>query len=94
MNVSDETMIQRLLERGKNSGRIDDNEETIKLRLKTFHEVTQPVVDFYREQNKLQTIDVSSEALPNEVFAEVVKVFDKQLEDSKIENNKKNCSIL
>jgi adenylate kinase len=85
-------MGNRLIERGKSSGRIDDNEETIKLRLKIFHEVTQPVVDFYKEKNKLQSVDVSSLATPNEVFSDVEKIFDKVLGESK--NDKKNCLIL
>jgi adenylate kinase family enzyme len=41
---SEETMTARLLERGKTSGRSDDNEETIKKRLVTFNTETQPVV--------------------------------------------------
>ena len=46
-------MTERLLNRGKTSGRVDDNEETIKLRLNTFHQITQPVIDYYGQQNKL-----------------------------------------
>ncbi|EDV27559.1 uncharacterized protein TRIADDRAFT_21322, partial [Trichoplax adhaerens] len=53
---SDDTMISRLLERAKTSGRVDDNEETIKLRLKTFHELTQPAVEHYRDSGKLMTV--------------------------------------
>ena len=42
-DVSDETMTTRLINRGKSSGRNDDNAETIKKRLVTFHEkLTQP----------------------------------------------------
>jgi adenylate kinase len=52
-HVKDETMVARLLHRAKTSGRVDDNEETIKARLKTFNEQTTPVVDHYKKQNKL-----------------------------------------
>ena len=45
--VSNEVMTQRLLDRGKTSGRVDDNAETIKARLKTFMDQTQPVVTHY-----------------------------------------------
>ena len=38
-DVKDETLIQRLLGRAKTSGRADDNMETIKKRLETFHKV-------------------------------------------------------
>ena len=41
-------MISRLLNRGKTSGRVDDNEETIKKRLQTFHKHTKPVLDAYK----------------------------------------------
>jgi len=51
--VSDETMTARLLERGKTSGRVDDNEETIKKRLQTFHNQTRPVIDYFSEKNKV-----------------------------------------
>lgn len=74
INASDASMTNRLLERGKSSGRVDDNEETIKNRLNTFHQVTQPVMDYYEKQGKLRT--VNSELTPNEVFAEVEKFLD------------------
>ncbi len=35
------------MSRGLTSGRVDDNEETIKQRLKTFHEHTQPILDHW-----------------------------------------------
>ena len=47
MYVEEEEIIKRLLERGKVSGRADDNYETIKQRLKVFHEVTKPVCYYY-----------------------------------------------
>ena len=46
-DVSDATMTERLLNRGKSSGRVDDNEETIKKRLNTFHQHSKPVIDAY-----------------------------------------------
>lgn len=45
--VAEEEIVQRLLERGRVSGRADDNYETIKQRLRVFHEMTQPVCDHY-----------------------------------------------
>lgn len=45
-------MEQRLLSRGKTSGRADDNPETIKKRFETFTNETKPVVDYYRTQSK------------------------------------------
>ena len=57
-HVADDTMVKRLLHRAKTSGRVDDNEETIKARLKTFNEHTTPVVDHYKKQNKLVQVGV------------------------------------
>ncbi len=56
VKASDETMTKRLLHRGQTSGRIDDNEETIKKRLKTFHNQTIPVLDLYERQDKLAEV--------------------------------------
>ena len=55
-DVADATMTARLLERSKTSGRVDDNEETIKKRLKTFHDITTPVIDYYEKQNKIRKV--------------------------------------
>jgi adenylate kinase len=75
VEASDETMKKRLMHRGQSSGRVDDNEETIKQRLKTFHEITKPVIDYYAEQNKLKRVD--SEKAPDDVFVEVQAILDK-----------------
>ena len=42
LNCSLETLEKRLLERGKNSGRDDDNSKTILKRFKTYTEETTP----------------------------------------------------
>ncbi len=86
IDASDETMKNRLLKRGESSGRVDDNEDSIKQRLDTFHQVTKPVVDYYDKQKKLKK--VNSEPEPVEVFKEVQKIFDK-LEGFDFEESKK-----
>ena len=48
--------MERLLERGKTSGRVDDNEDSIRKRLQTFKEQTQPVIDHYQHQNKVKKV--------------------------------------
>lgn len=40
-------MTARLMNRGLTSGRVDDNEETIRKRLETFHKHSLPVVEHY-----------------------------------------------
>ena len=49
-------MTKRLLGRAETSGRVDDNEETIKKRLKTFNDITTPVVDYFEKQGKLKKV--------------------------------------
>ena len=55
-DVADETMMARLLERAKTSGRTDDNEVTIAKRLKTFHDNNQQIIDYYSKQNKVWAV--------------------------------------
>ena len=50
-------MTERLLGRGKTSGRADDNIDTIKLRLDTFHKHSKPVVEAYKA--KCCTVSIS-----------------------------------
>lgn len=49
-------MLKRLLKRGETSGRVDDNEETIKKRFKTFLESSYPVVEYFRKSGKVHTV--------------------------------------
>ncbi len=51
--VPDDVMVKRLLKRAETSGRVDDNEETIKKRLKTFHDLTEPTIQHYTEKGKV-----------------------------------------
>jgi adenylate kinase family enzyme len=74
MKVSDATMKSRLLKRAETSGRVDDNEETIVKRLKTFHDLTTPVVDYYGQQNKVCTVSISFKQFHNH-FVFVLSVY-------------------
>lgn len=51
-----ETMTQRLLKRGETSGRVDDNEETIKKRLETYYNATEPVISFYDKRGIVRKV--------------------------------------
>ena len=53
---SAETMTARLLKRAETSGRVDDNEETIKKRLETFFTQTLPVVQHYEEKGNIHKV--------------------------------------
>ena len=62
----EDTMEKRLLERGKTSGRADDNAESIRKRFRTFVETSMPVVNYYEEQGKIVKVDATRK--PDEVF--------------------------
>lgn len=57
IDIDDEEAKKRLLLRGKNSGRADDNIEVISHRLTEYHDKTVPVLDFYQEKGNLVNID-------------------------------------
>jgi adenylate kinase len=58
LQVNDEELTKRLLERGKISGRIDDSDEAkIANRIRVYKEQTLPVADYYTKQNKYAAID-------------------------------------
>ncbi|RZF38712.1 hypothetical protein LSTR_LSTR013702 [Laodelphax striatellus] len=67
LEANDDVMIERLLNRGKTSGRADDNEETIKKRLHTFHTHNDPIVQNYESKTK----KISALNTPEGVFKEV-----------------------
>lgn len=46
-------MLQRLLNRAKTSGRVDDNELTFNKRMKGFWEETMPVIEYFQTKDKL-----------------------------------------
>lgn len=68
--ASDEIIIKRLL----NRGRADDNEETIKNRIKVFESQSKPVLDFYKD--KVKIIKIESVGTPEEVYAKIKKELD------------------
>ena len=60
LKVDDEAMVGRMENRVKEnpgSERPDDNPETLTKRLKVYHANTAPLLDFYRAQGKLRTVD-------------------------------------
>lgn len=70
-------MEARLLERGKTSGRSDDNAESIRKRFRTFVETSMPVVDYYEKQGKVVKVEATSS--PDEVFASTKKLLVEKL---------------
>ncbi|CZR50834.1 probable uridine-monophosphate kinase (UMP-CMP kinase) [Phialocephala subalpina] len=73
----EEEMQKRLLERGKTSGRSDDNAESIKKRFKTFVETSMPVVEYFRKKNKV--VQIVATKTPDEVYKETREKLEQRL---------------
>lgn len=56
LDVPEEELKKRLLQRGKESGRSDDNEVTITKRITEYKNKTQPVADYYDQHGKLESV--------------------------------------
>ncbi|XP_038601587.1 adenylate kinase isoenzyme 1 isoform X5 [Tachyglossus aculeatus] len=74
VDAGSETMVKRLLKRGETSGRVDDNEETIKKRLDTYYKATEPVINYY--QNRGIVRKLNAEGSVDDVFAQVCTFLD------------------
>lgn len=58
--ISDEMIFERIQHRANIEGRKDDaNPETIKTRIATYHAKTEPLIEYYKNQNKYFEIDGS-----------------------------------
>ena len=57
LRVPEDELVRRLVERGRSSGRSDDNEDTIRNRLRVYAEHTAPLLDFYRGRDILVEVD-------------------------------------
>ncbi len=79
LNVSEEESVARLLNRGKTSGRTDDNETVIRNRLKEYNEKTLPVLQFYKEKGICH--DVDSSASIEHVRDEIANIISKELQN-------------
>lgn len=73
LDCPESVMTARLLERGLTSGRTDDNEESIKKRLRTYEEATRPIIDQFRDAGKVRQVD--SNRSEEDVFADVKLIF-------------------
>ncbi|XP_027355132.1 UMP-CMP kinase isoform X2 [Abrus precatorius] len=75
----EEEMVKRVLSR--NQGRIDDNIDTIKKRLKVFEALNLPVIDYYAKKGKLYRINAVGTV--DEIFEQVRPVFEACEHDAK-----------
>jgi adenylate kinase len=58
LEVEDQVLVERLLERGKSSGRADDaHEDVIRDRIKVYYDQSAPLKDYYAAKNKYHGVD-------------------------------------
>jgi adenylate kinase len=78
LEVGEEELVQRLLNRGLTSGRSDDtNEGVIRSRIKEYQDKTMVVADYYRQFNKV--VSVKGEGSVEEIFSALCSEIDKRM---------------
>ena len=78
LEVSEEELVKRLLNRGKTSGRSDDtNESVIRKRFAVYSNETEPVAGHYRQLKKFHSIN--GEGTVEEIFNSIKSVMDKKI---------------
>lgn len=71
--VDEETLLARLLNRAKEQGRADDNEETIKKRFAVYHSQTEPLAEWFGKEGIRHTFtwNGTKEAMLADIFAAI-----------------------
>ena len=77
LDVPEDELMTRLILRGKESGRADDNEETIKKRLVVYREQTSPLKDWYKNEGKHCYINGLGSL--DRIFADIVAAIDARI---------------
>ncbi len=81
LEVSEEELVKRLLNRGKTSGRSDDtSEEVVRARIVEYHAKTSAVADYYRQFDKVESI--KGEGSVDEIFDALCKQIDVRMEEA------------
>lgn len=74
LEVPDDELTARMLKRGAETGRADDNEKTIKSRLAVYHKQTQPLKAYYMETGRYKAIDGTGDI--DSIFDTICKAID------------------
>lgn len=75
LDVPTDELVKRLLLRGQQSGRSDDNEETINQRLKVYNNQTAPLIEWYDSEGLYHHIDGLGDV--ERIFQDICAVMDK-----------------
>ena len=74
LDVPEDELMKRLIKRGQESGRSDDNEETIKKRLTVYHNQTAPLIEWYEKEGIHHHINGLGEL--DRIFGDICAVID------------------
>ena len=71
LEVPDELLIARIVERGRTGGRSDDTEEVARSRQQVYRQQTQPLIDYYSARGQVRP--VNGVGTPDEVYARILE---------------------
>lgn len=71
LEVPEDELVTRMLQRGKETGRADDNIDTIKNRLQVYHSQTAPLREYYIKEGKY--LPVNGHGVVDEIFGNIAK---------------------
>ena len=74
LQLPDDVAFERLLKRARDEGRTDDTPDVIRNRLANYHELTAPLVGYYRAKGNL--VGIHADRPVNDVFAEIQDALD------------------
>ncbi len=72
--VDEQLLIQRLIERGKVSGRADDNLNTIRHRIAVYHQQTEPIAHYYLHHGNYFAVNGNHSMA--DVFLQIMRIID------------------
>ena len=74
--VDEQLLIQRLIDRGKVSGRADDNLNTIRHRIAVYHNQTEPIAHYYLHKGNY--FAVNGNQTMADVFLQIMRIVDRE----------------
>lgn len=75
IKVEQEALVARLLKRAEIEGRVDDSEETVRVRMRVYQEETAPLLDYYRAKGLL--VEINGEQSIEDVQRDLVDAIEK-----------------
>ena len=77
LEVGDDEILKRLLKRAEIEGRKDDTKEVIANRIEVYNTQTQPLINFYKDKKKFQSIDGLGGI--DKIFTGICKLIDQHI---------------